>query len=450
VVPKRRPAHARADWPPPGADYPSWPAGAGDPDWVPGADHPSWPAGADGPDWPQPGTDYSGWPAGDPGYGWSPDSGGASRPQLEPAVVRHHEQRRQTPAPVPATRYEYPYPATPPGDGRAGTQRWSARLARTQDTAAQTYHELAFGDGRLQVMLTEPPAADDEWMTGGQGRTVEVLQPGRELPWPAAWEAEDLRNADSVRVTERNLPDAGYQGTEIRREAAARAAAIREAAEQEAAEIRREAAAQAAAIREAAEQEAAELRAHLLAMAAELGRVTAYVTEGLPAPVTPATALALPGASPALPGAEPAPPDTGPVTPGTDTKPARPGTKPGSRPARPDTKPRSRPTAPAKPAGPAAPPAKKPQKRTRQQQAMRLATAGTAALLAIAAIGAVTYTGIHGFSFFVFRESGQGETPGNFTDAKFLARQAAAQHHGSAPKGRHHKTSHGTVEVHHK
>jgi hypothetical protein len=60
-------------------------------------------------------------------------------------------------------------------------------------------------------------------------------------------------------------------------------------------------------------------------------------------------------------------------------------------------------------------------------------------------------TSIHGFSFFVFRESGQGETPGNFTDAKFLARQAAQQHHatapkatapkGTAPKGRHHKVS---------
>jgi hypothetical protein len=81
---------------------------------------------------------------------------------------------------------------------------------------------------------------------------------------------------------------------------------------------------------------------------------------------------------------------------------------------------------------------------------MRVATAGTAALLSIAAIGAVTYTAIHGFSFFVFRESGQGETPGNFLDTNFLARQAAAAHHAAAPKGRHHKTSHGTVEVHHK
>lgn len=79
---------------------------------------------------------------------------------------------------------------------------------------------------------------------------------------------------------------------------------------------------------------------------------------------------------------------------------------------------------------------------------MRIATAGTAALLSIAAIGAVTYTGIHGFSFFAFRESGQGETPGSFTDANFLAGQKecpgavvcpAAQHHDSAPKGRHHK-----------
>ena len=69
---------------------------------------------------------------------------------------------------------------------------------------------------------------------------------------------------------------------------------------------------------------------------------------------------------------------------------------------------------------------------------MRVATAGTAALVATLAIGAATYTGIHGFRFFVFRESGQGETPGSFTDANFVAGQKecpgavvcpAAQHH---------------------
>jgi hypothetical protein len=72
---------------------------------------------------------------------------------------------------------------------------------------------------------------------------------------------------------------------------------------------------------------------------------------------------------------------------------------------------------------------------------MRVATAGTVALVSVAAIGAVTYTGVHGFKFFVFRESGQGETPGSFTDANFLARQAAAQHHDSAPAGAHHKAA---------
>lgn len=71
---------------------------------------------------------------------------------------------------------------------------------------------------------------------------------------------------------------------------------------------------------------------------------------------------------------------------------------------------------------------------------MRVATAGTAALVAIAAIGAATYTSIHGFRFFVFRESGQGETPGHFTDNDFLAQQAAAQHHDAASAGRHQAT----------
>ena len=77
----------------------------------------------------------------------------------------------------------------------------------------------------------------------------------------------------------------------------------------------------------------------------------------------------------------------------------------------------------------------------RQRRAMRIATAGTVALVSVAAIGAVAYTSIHGFRFFVFRESGQGETPGNFTDAKFLARQAAAHHDDSVPKGRHAKAT---------
>jgi hypothetical protein len=545
------PAGADAgDWPQPGTDYPSWPAGdqadwfgeanqphwsgadqagwpadgaaggrpadGADPSWpYPGADHPSWPAGADRGDWPQPGTDYPSWPAGGPGGDWVPAGGEATWSHREAPTTQHHDERWQTQtpvsprAPVPVTRWEYP--ARPAG-AHAKTQQWSAQLARTQDPVAQTYYDLAFGDGRLQVMLTEPPAAERGWAGGGHARPVEVIEHGS---GPVTWEGGDLRDSDSVQVADRILSDADYQAAEMRRGAADQATAIREAAEQEAAEMRRQAAARTAPVREAAEREAAEirqqaagqaamlretaereaaamraaaqrdaeaLRSAVEAMSAELGRMTSVLDDtltglravprhGAPSAETSAGTATAPAAPPKE--AEP----TGPAAPADyagaggvfapETLPRRvagqPRAHPGRRsPAEPSTAPddfarsegaagrSAAPARPAKPARPTATPAKKPQKRSRQEQAMRVATAGTAALLSIAAIGAVTAIGIHGFSFFVFRESGQGETPGNFKDANFLARQAAAQHHDSAPKGRHHKTPRETVEVHHK
>jgi hypothetical protein len=299
-------------------------------------------------------------------------------------------------------------------------------------------------------------------------------------------------------------------GRQFAQEAQDYAASIREAAEREAAAITQDATnradvitqqatGQADAIRETAQREAAELRARLDSMSGELSRVTAYLTENLAAPSPmPAAAPVLPDAMPDL-GTSPAPPDTRPgVRPDTrpgmrpdtrpgmrpDTRPGmRPDTRPGMRPdtglARPETRPGTRParptapdTRPGRPDGPPKPkttPAKMPQTLGRQRRAMRIATAGTAALLSVAAIGAVTMTSIHGFSFFVFRESGQGETPGTFTDANFLAGQKecfvsgvaadgtpngssdripapcatapAVQHHDSTPKGRHHKAT---------
>jgi hypothetical protein len=258
---------------------------------------------------------------------------------------------------------------------------------------------------------------------------------------------------DSVYRAKQVLTLADGQAARIAEEAQASAVAIREAAERE-----------AAAIREGAEREAAELRARLDSLLGDLSRVVAaYIAESLATPAGQATAPALPAARPArpvtLPATEPEEPDTnsarpqarpaGRVMPDTTRRPrpdTGPGTKPGAGRAMPETTERSRPrpsTAPGakpKPTGPKTT-AGQPDGRTRQQLAMRIATTGTAALLSIAAIGAVTYTSIHGFSFFVFRESGQGVTPGNFTDAKFLARQAAEQHHTTAPKGRHHKVT---------
>jgi len=407
-------------WPQAGTDYPSWSgdgdqqawfegtvdprgsAGGADPHWSsPSADHPSWPAGAGGADWPQPGADYPSWPAGAPGEGWAPERGGSAWRRQEAPVAQHHDERWQaagrqaavataqvTSAPVPATRQGYPAKRYV----GAHAKTWSAQLARTQDTATQTYYELAFGDGRLQVMLTEPPKTAQAWASGGHARPLE---------------ADDLRNSDAVQVAERILSDADYQAAGIRREASAQAtavreaaeaeaaeirqqatdqaAAIREAAEAEAAEMRQQAAAlqqqatdQAAAIREAAEREAAEMRAAAQSMSGELHRVAAYVTQN----------LATPGAPPvALPATAPHAPPAGPAT-----RPARPAAKP----ARPDTK----------PARPAARPATKPA--SRQAKVMRKMAFAIAAVSVIGAISGTTELALHGFPFFVLRANGAG------------------------------------------
>jgi hypothetical protein len=293
------------------------------------------------------------------------------------------------------------------------------------------------------------------------GRAAQIAQEAQDYAASICDEAE----REAAAITEQ----ATGQASTIREAAEREAATIRQAAEREAATVTQRATGQAATIREAAEREAAELRARLDSMTGELGRVAAYVTESLVAPAMPATAPALPGATPALPGTRPAPPDGTPATPGS--RPAGPRTAPTSKPHAPGTKTAKPGSAPGtRPGGPAtqtAKPTKPADTQGRQRRAMRIATAGTAALLSVAAVGAVTMTGIHGFKFFVFRESGQGETPGTFTDANFLAGQkecyvsgvaadgtpngssdripaacpaaAPAQHHDTAPKGKHHK-----------
>ena len=428
---KRRATHSKTSGPRPGY-RPADQAGSGaGPDWSYfGSDHPSWPAGAEGADWPRPGADYPSWPAGAPGGGWAPERGGSAWPGQEAPVAQHHDERWQAAgrpapvatAPVPATRSGYPVKRY----AGAHAKTWSAQLARTQDTATQTYYELAFGDGRLQVMLTEPPKTDQDWATGIHARALE---------------ADDLQNSDAVRVAERILSDADYQAAEIRREASTQATAIRgaaeedaaeirqqasaqavpvrEAAEREAADIKKQAAAQATAIRKAAEREAAELRAHLLEMSAELSRVAGYVTESLTSPTILVTK------PPARPAAKPA---TAPA--------ARPAVRPAAKPAaRPSTK-----------------PAAKPADRPRQFFAVRKVAIGATILTIFAVATGVTEIAQHGFKFFVFRGGGTGSTPGSvINDQQFLAKK----HHGTAahsgakvkhepathhePKGRHHR-----------
>jgi hypothetical protein len=352
----------------------------------------------------------------------------------------------QAVAQVPPPRGRHVRVAAASADGTP--QRWSAQLARTTGPIPQTYYDLAFGDGRLQVVLTEPPDATQGWAEPGAAGLLQLTAGADTMQQSATgWQAADPGNVDSVRVAQRILADADQQAAEIRLEAAAQAVAIREAAEREAAQIREQtaaeaapiregaereaaeirelAAAQAASIRAAAEQEAAELRAHLMAMSAELARVAAYVTENLAGPppgVKTVTAPVLePVAEPeAIPAAAPA---------------ARPATAPRTRPA---TAPRTRPGA-----RPATKPTAKP--KTRQYKAMRRITVAAAALILFVGVAGATEIGLHGFKFFVFRSAGTGATNGNGLQEN----QGPGQ--PDAPGAHHPKAAqHGTTQHHSK
>jgi hypothetical protein len=428
------------DWGPPPELHPDHPSAPVPRIQLP-ADHPSQPLpavrGPRPPDLPQrrPGA--------------SARASGASQP---PQVTYDRGNRRlyAVPNDPPASDYDDSAPQLPEGLGR--------------QFPVQLPDDLTGPDWRKTNGYQRQPGPARRENTGYQRQPRPVRrepagyqrQPGRDRqdapsyrpgidpygPGPATGGFRDDRRSgrDSLRAAEQD---------QLAQLAHDYAAQIRDAAEREAQAITR----QATTIREAAEREAAELRVRFDSITGELNRVATYVTENLAA--LPATAPALP-ALPAMPDTESAPPDTRPARPEPDTQPR-------TRPARPATgsaPPIARPARPARPATSPAAPARQPatlpntqQKPNRQLKAMRFATAGTAALLSIAAIGAVTYTSIHGFSFFVFRESAQGETPGSFTDANFLAGQKecrvnglpavcpAPQHHDSAPKGRHHKAA---------
>ena len=250
-------------------------------------------------------------------------------------------------------------------------QRWSAQLARTTGPIPQTYYDLAFGDGRLQVVLTETPGAGQDWAAGPSSANVlQLTSADTGQQGAVAWQSAGPGDADSVRLAERVLADADQQAAairqvaasqavviretaereaaEIKQQAAAGIAPIREAAEREAAEIKQQAAAQVAAIREAAEREIAELRATVLAMSDELKRVATYVTENLTSPGQPAVSpprqagprtLATPAQPPSEADAKPS------AEAEDDAPPAPPGPARPERPARQD-----RPVRPARPA----------------------------------------------------------------------------------------------------
>ncbi len=263
-------------------------------------------------------------------------------------------------------------------------------------------------------------------------------------------------DAGSVQLASWILTEANEQAAEIRYEARDHAATSLAEAKQEAAETMRRASDHAAATVAAAELQAAEIRAAaVLKLSTDLGKVASYVTENLltdtppaawptvqpviePAAEPAAHPVTRPAAEPAAspvtrPAAEPAASPVTRPTPEPATGPAarpvarpaadpatRPGTRPGTRPqARPGTRPQARPG--SRSAGRA-------KDQPRQLRAIRIAAIATAALFLFAVGSGATEVALHGFSFFVFRESGAGETgPSVGTDQQFLERQAAAQ-----------------------
>jgi hypothetical protein len=224
-------------------------------------------------------------------------------------------------------------------------------------------------------------------LVNAEHRRTSMLLAGRSATRPSTFVPEDTD--DAVWIAQQMVLDAGAQAARLRRQASAQAAAVCEVAERETEMVWQQASAQAAAIREAAEREAAQLRATVM-------KLSAGPLVNLDGDVASQEAVRLAG----QPGAR------------TAGKPAsKPEIKRGSR----------------REAGPGARPARRPQGLPRQLVAMRVAAAGTSALFLFALATGTTELALHGFKFFVFRETGVGETgPSAPTDQQFVAQQAAA------------------------
>jgi hypothetical protein len=422
-------------WDPPGADHPSWP-GAGAPNplgddhpswpgagpWNPlGDDHPSWPGagalnplGADHPSWPGAGPwnplgdDHPSWPGAGQAT-WPRAIGSPAQPAPEPARALHHD-------PDPST-------APPPGQASAGGPG-PGSLAPPPFAPPSTPRHIA------------PAPRLDSRPSGGTHRAVRtghhmgqtVLSAGA-LADPCRGQAGDLWPADSARASGRMLAEAD-----------ARAAAIVAAAEQEAAGIQQLAAERAAATLSAAECEAAEFRAAMLKLSTELTGVATHVTEDLAIPARPAAGtVALPATDPA---AEPvtgsaAPESAAELVTGSAAPPAaQPAALPGTRPARdPQQDAAEAPARPGKAAArsaarraaqpgarvaarsaarPGVSPRRTPKPRSaakpraRQVSAMHKMIAAFLVLFLAGIVSGGAEIGLHGFSFFLFRNTGAG------------------------------------------
>ena len=234
----------------------------------------------------------------------------------------------------------------------------------------------------------------------------------------AAWvqaELVQVWDAGSVELATWIISEANQQATEIRHEARDQMAASLAEAKQEAAKLMAKASEQATATLTAAELEAAEIRATVTKLTADLGGVAAQITANLVGLASPTTK---PVTRPAVrPVIEPAPEAvTGPAPEAvtvpqaqTVARPAgQPGTRSTSRPVgKPGTRTASKPgTRRAAKAGTGSAPKGQP----RQLVAIRVAAVATAALFLFAIISGATEVALHGFSFFVFRSTGVGET----------------------------------------
>jgi len=410
-----RPAAVRprpgAGRPPHVDDHPSWPGRPGP--YALHPDHPSWPGRPD-PRWAATeaalrADGYPGWPAqppppwrdarppadgGEPG--WPGGAGPAARREPPPAVRRApYRPPAAQAAPVLAVTVR---PGSAPHGGSA---------ARA-DTAPRAVIRPGPGPARQE----SPAGVIDRVRPGGSW-----VQPERVRVW----------DAGSVELATWIISEANQQAADIRHEARDQMAASLADAKQEATDLVRNASEQATATLAAAESEAAEIRAAVTKLSAELGGVAAQVTENLVGFVAPGTKpLTRPAAQPvATPTPEPVTePEARPAAkPGTkpETRPtAKPAGQPGARPAtKPGTKPAPKPG--ARPAGRA-------KGKPRQLRAIRVAAAATAALFLFAVGSGAMELVEHGFSFFVFRETGTGETgPSAPTDQQFLAQEAAAK-----------------------
>src|SRR5215831_17364725 len=249
-------------YPNPGGDEPDWAAGDGQPSWPADGIRQDWAAGDDR--WARPGSsgpslpygdDHPSWPAGGNGQDWPRADGGPAAPRREPAAQMHHDPGvPMAPPPPPVSRVRVQ--AT--GEPDRSQQRSGPRGAA--DPAGAPYYEVAFGEGRVQVLV---PPADQDYPADVRAGTGEMPQLAAQNPAelldPVRQDTSAFRDADSVRLAERILSDADSQATGIKQQAMDQANAIRESAEREAEEVRKHAAYQADSLR-GAEQQAEEIR----------------------------------------------------------------------------------------------------------------------------------------------------------------------------------------------